>query len=133
MPISETPEEFIHQRQSTDYMSIADIKGYIFRLSKSGATTVIRNLYVDLYQRFTAPLTSLIIILLGIPFSLKIRRKATGFSSLGLSLILGFLYYVFNAISVAVGKAGILQPLLAASLPHILAVTFAIYMIKTIP
>jgi len=133
MAISETPEEFIHQRQTTDYMNIADIKGYIMRLSKSGATTVIRNLYVDLYQRFTAPLTSLIIILLGIPFSLKIRRKATGFSSLGLSLIMGFLYYVFNAISVALGKAGILAPLVAASLPHILALTFALYMIRTIP
>ncbi|MCK9595233.1 MAG: LptF/LptG family permease [Candidatus Omnitrophica bacterium] len=133
MAISETPAEFIHQRQSTDYMSIADIRGYIKRLSKSGAVTVIRNLYVDLYQRFTSPLTSMIIILLGIPFSLKIRRKATGFSSLGLSLVMGFLYYVLNAISVALGKAGILQPIIAASLPHILALTFAIYLIRAIP
>lgn len=133
MTLTETPQEFINQRQSVDFMTVSGIEEYIWRLSKSGAVTVIRNLKVDLYQRFTSPLTNLIIILLGIPFSLKIKKRATGLSSLGLSLMLGFLYYVLNAISIALGKAGILMPFLAVSLSHIVAILFSVYLIGTIP
>jgi lipopolysaccharide export system permease protein len=133
MTITETPEDFINQRQSVDFMSVSQIEEYIWRLSKSGAVTVIRNLKVDLYQRFASPLTSLIIIFLGIPFSLKIKKRATGLSSLGLSLMLGFLYYVLNAISIALGKAGLLLPLLAVSLSHIVALLFSVYLIGALP
>jgi lipopolysaccharide export LptBFGC system permease protein LptF len=131
MVIPETPNEFISQRQSPDYMNIAQIENYIWKLSRSGATTVIRNLKVDLYNRYTFPLTSLIITLLGIPFSLIIKKRATGLSSIGLSLVVGFLYYVFNAISIALGKAGIFVPVVSASLSHAVALASSLYLIKT--
>ncbi|MBU3958542.1 MAG: LptF/LptG family permease, partial [Candidatus Omnitrophica bacterium] len=121
MTIPETPQEFLSQRQQPDFMTIAQLDDYIWKLSKSGATTVIRNFKVELYQRFTFPLTSIIITLLGVPFSLMIKKRATGLSSIGLSIMLGFLYYVFNAIGIALGKAGILTPFLSASLSHTLA------------
>jgi lipopolysaccharide export system permease protein len=133
MTFTETPQDFLNQRQRPDYMTIGELDNYIWKLSKSGATTVIRNLQVELYQRFTLPLTSIIIILLGIPFALKIRKRATGLSSFGLSLIVGFLYYVLNAISLALGKAGILSPVLAASLSHGMGLLLSIYFINTIP
>ncbi len=133
MPLTETPEEFINQKQSTDLMSLAQIEDYIWRLSKSGATTVIRNLRVDYYQRFTLPLTNLIIILIGIPFSFKMRRKATGMSSFGISLVVGFIYYVLTAVSIAMGKAGIIIPFLSVSLSHILMLLLSIYLIGNLP
>jgi len=133
MDIPETPYDFLHQMLRPDYMTISGLKNYMWRLSKSGATTVIRNMKVDLYQRFTSPFTSIIIILLGIPFSMMMKKRATGLSSVGLSMMVGFLYYVLNAISVALGKAGILMPALAASLSHIIALIFAIYFIETLP
>ncbi len=133
MPFTETPEEFINQKQSTDFMSLEQIEDYIWRLSRSGATTAIRNLKVDYYQRFTLPLTSLIIILIGIPFSFRLRRKATGMSSFGISLVVGFFYYVLTAISIALGKAGILVPFLAVSLSHIVMLLVSIYLIGNLP
>jgi len=133
MPITETPEEFLNQRQHPDYMTISQLEDYIWRLSKSGATTVIRSLNIDLYQRYTMPLTSLMIVLLSIPFSLKMQKRATGLSSLGLALMVGFLYYIMNAISIALGKAGILLPFLSASLTHTIALIYSIYLIKELP
>ncbi len=133
MPFTESPEEFVNQKQSTDFMSLAQIEDYIWRLSKSGATTVIRNLKVDYYQRFTLPLTSLIIILIGIPFSFKMRRKATGMSSFGIALVVGFVYYVLTAVSIALGKAGILIPFLSVSISHILMLLLSIYLIGNLP
>ena len=133
MAIPETPQEFLSQRERTDLMTIAQLDDYIWKLSKSGATTVIRNLKVDLYQRFTSPLTSLIIILLGIPFSIRMKKRATGLSSLGLSVMMGFLYYVLNAVSIALGKSGILMPILSSVLAHIIVLTFSLYLIATLP
>jgi lipopolysaccharide export system permease protein len=132
MSIPESPREFLTQRQRTDFMNIAQLDDYIWKLSKSGATTVIRNLKVDLYQRFSIPLTSVIIILLGIPFALRMKKRATGLSSLGISIMMGFLYYVLSAVSIALGKVGILSPLLAASFSHIIALLISIYLISTL-
>ncbi|MCX5709768.1 MAG: LptF/LptG family permease, partial [Candidatus Omnitrophica bacterium] len=125
MSIPETPKDFVSQRQRTDNMSIAQLEDYIWKLSRSGANTVIRNLKIDLYQRYTTPFTNVIIILLGIPFSLIMRRRATGISSIGISILVGFLYYVLDAVCIAFGKGGILPPVLSASLSHIIAVIFA--------
>jgi len=133
MDIPEAPRDFLHQMLRPEYMTIAQLKSYMLKLSKSGATTVIKNLKVDLYQRFASPFTSIVIILLGIPFSMMMKKRATGMSSVGLSIMVGFLYYVLNAVSVALGKAGILIPALAASLSHILALITAIYLIENTP
>lgn len=133
MDISETPYDFLHQMLLPDFMTISQLNNYMWRLSKSGATTVIRNLKVDLYQRFASPLTSIIIILLGIPFSMMMKKRATGLSSVGLSIMVGFFYYVLNAVSVALGKAGIFMPVLAVSLSHVIALISAIYLIQTLP
>ncbi len=133
MAIPEAPQEFLNQRQRPDFMTTAQLEDYIWKLSKSGATTVIRNLRVDLYQRFSSPFTSVIIILLGIPFSLIMKKRATGMSSIGLSLMVGFLYYVLGAVGIAFGKAGILTPILSASLSHILAFLTSFYLISTMP
>lgn len=133
MAIPETPRDFLNQRQSPDVMDIDQLNTYIWKLSKSGATTVIRNLQVELYQRFTIPLASIIIILLGIPFSLMIRKRATGLSSIGVALMVGFLYYVINAISIALGRSGALTPGLAASLSPLFGLIFSLYLINNLP
>lgn len=133
IPITESPRDFLNQRQSPEYMNIAQLEQYIWRLTKSGASTVIRNLKVDLFKRFTDPLSGIVIIFLGIPFALKMRKRATGLSSLGVSLMVGFLYHVLSAVSLALGKAGILPPFLAASLSHIITFSISLYLIMSLP
>jgi len=133
MTIPETPNDFLAQRQRPEYMTINQLDNYIWKLSRSGATTVLRNLKIDLYQKFTSPFSSLIIILLGIPFSLMMQKRATGLSSIGISIIVGFLYYILDAVCVAIGRGGVLPPFLAASSAHIIALAFSISLINRLP
>ena len=133
MAIPETPQDLVNQRQRPELMSIAQLDDYLWRLSKSGAKSVIRSFKVDLFQRFTSPFTSLIIILLGIPFALMMRRRSTGVSSLGISIFVGFLYYIIDAISIALGKGGMIPPILAASLSHFIALGTSLYLIANMP
>ncbi len=133
MTIPETPNDFLAQRQRPEYMTISQLENYIWKMSKSGASSVIRNLKIDLYQKFTSPFTSLIIILLGIPFSLIMQKRATGLSSIGISIIVGFLYFILDAVCVAIGRGGLIPPLAAASLAHIIALIFSISLINRLP
>lgn len=133
MTIPETPHEFLTQRQQPEFMTLTQIDDYIWKLSKSGAVTVIRNLKVDLYSRYASGLTSIVIIFLGIPFSLMMKKRATGLSSVGISIMVGFLYYVLSAVSIALGKAGILAPILAAFSSHTIVFLSSLYFINTLP
>lgn len=133
MAIPESPKDFLSQQQQPQTMSIAQLEDYIWKLSKSGATTVIRRLKVDLYQKFTLPLTTIISVLVGIPFSLMMKKRATGLSSVGISIMVGFIYYVLNAVSIALGNSAILPPLLAVSLAHIIIFGATLHLIHNLP
>lgn len=133
MLIPETPQDFLNQRQRPEVMDIRQLQDYIWRLSKSGATTVIRNARLELYQRFTSPFTSIIIVLLGIPFSLLARKRATGLSSIGITIMVGVLYYILEAISIALGRGGVIAPILAVSVSPLIGIVFASRLIRNLP
>lgn len=133
MTFTEKPADFLTQQQQPELMSIAQLQEYIWRLSRSGATAVIRRFTIDLYQRFLSPFTSLLIILLSIPCALRVHRRAAGLSSLGLALALGFLYYILNAVSIALGNAGYLPAFAAASLVHVCVLGASLFLIATLP
>lgn len=132
MAIPETPDDFRSLRQRPELMNITQLDDYIWRLSRSGATGPVRSLQVDLYQRFTTPFTSVIIVLLGIPFALRIKRKATGLSSFGVSIMVAFIYYIVDAICVALGKGGTIPPVLGASLSHLIALIAGMSLISAL-
>ncbi len=113
MDIAETPQDFLLQRKRPEFMNIAQLEDYIWRLKRSGAKGALRNLLVEFYQRYAVSFSSIVLILIGLPFSFASRRKSNLFSSFGICLSISFLYYIFTAISLALGKNGALFPLLA--------------------
>lgn len=133
MHLKDKPADFLNQQQKTMFMNTAQLKKYIERLSKSGASAVLRNLRVDLYNRFTSPFTSLIIILVGIPFAMGARKRGQVIASLGVCLGISFLYYVFNQTSISLGKLGVIPPILSAILSHAIFLTFSLTAIRKLP
>jgi lipopolysaccharide export system permease protein len=115
MDIKETPQDFLKQRNELSAMNIRQLHSYISRFSTSGASRAINNLKVDFHQKFAFPMGNLVIVLMGLPFALMTgRRKAMTFTSIGIAMAIGFLYYVLNAVGLALGKGGALPPILAA-------------------
>lgn len=132
MDIKETPEDFLKQRLNITSMNIRQLKSYIGRFSKSGAAKALNNLRVDLHQKIAYPFGNFVIVLIGLPFSLMIRgRKGSTFVSLGIAIILGFLYYVANAVALAFGKSGLITPVVAAWAAPALFTVIALVIIET--
>ncbi len=132
MDIRETPSDFLRQRLNVNSMNIRQLHQYIQRFSKSGAQKALNNLRVDFHQKIAYPFGSFIILLVGLPLSLMTqRRKAMTFTSLGIAIAIGFIFYVTNAVGLAFGKGGILAPIVSAWLAPVCFLFLAFYLIKT--
>ena len=115
MDIKETPDDFLRQNLNVSAMNTKQLKEYIKRFSDSGAKRALNNLRVDLHQKIAYPIGTFVIVLVGLPFAMMIKnRKGTTFTTIGIAIVIGFLYYVANAVSIAFGKGGLFPPMLAA-------------------
>lgn len=113
--IRETPQDILKQKSTVSTMNIRELRAYIKRFKGSGATAVLNNLKVDLHHKIAYPFACIIIILAGLPFALVTgRRKGLTFASVGIALMIGFLFFVVNSVGLALGKGGALHPVAAA-------------------
>lgn len=133
MDIRETPEDFMKQRLNITAMNLKQLRDYIKRFSGSGATKTVTNLQVDFHQKIAFPLRAFIIVLAGLPFVLiaASKRKTAALASIAVALIIGFLYYVLDAVGLALGKGGGLPPMASAWLAPGIFLTAALIAIKS--
>lgn len=126
--IEETPDDFLRVEARTDFMDYHQLKNYIRRLSGAGGMTI-RKLLVDLHYKISFPFTSLVIMLIGIPFALVSRRGGALFG-VGICLGVSLSYYGVSAVSMALGKGGILPAFVSAWLANVLFGTLGIILIR---
>ena len=130
IPIKERPSDFAYKEWHSEYMSYSELKAYIKNFRGIGTgTKLVRGLLVDLYQKVSFSVISLIIILIGAPFALITTRGGV-MIGVGMSIAIGLLYYACLAISIAFGKAGLLPPIAAAWLGNVLFGIIGIYLLN---
>lgn len=129
--IKESPGDFLTQRLDIRAMNIRQLNQYISRFADSGATRALNNLRVDLHEKFSFPFSPVVIVLLGLPLVLGTgSRRPQTFASLGIAISIGLLYYVCNAVGLALGKGGLFPPFVAAWMAPALFGGTALYVIK---
>ncbi len=129
--LGESPEDLLKQKMNVSSMNIRQLKAYIKRFKASGAISALNNFKVDLQQKIAYPFACIVIIFVGLPFALVTgHRKGLTFASVGIALVIGFLFYVVNAVGLALGKGGILTPVAAAWLAPVLFMATGVYLIK---
>jgi len=99
--------------------------------SGSGAVKTINNLRVDMHQKITFPLRNFIIVLVGLPFALMSvgKRRAMTFTAIAIALVIGFLYYVCDAVGLALAKGQGLLPWEGAWITPIVFTLMALFII----
>ena len=98
--------------KSAEDMGFRALLRYCQTLSDSGYDAT-RYLTL-LHAKISLPFAALIMAFLGIPFSLKDNRSGGVGISVGISIIIGFSYFIINALLLSLGQAGALPPLVAA-------------------
>ena len=122
------PSDLKEESNGINTLSYRELRRTIER-KKGYPPQILRRDMVSLYQKISLPLASLIMGLIGIAFGLKIGRGGV-MAGVGVSMVLGFLYYVLYSVSIALGNQGLIPAWLAAWSGNIVFGAGGIYMIK---
>lgn len=76
------------------------------------------SIRIELYDKLALPLTTIALVLIGVPLAITPPRVRYNRGFL-FSILIIFAYYLIRALSISFGEAGTLQPFLAAWMPNI--------------
>lgn len=128
--LKETPASFKEVSKNPEAMSYQELRAYLTKLLRQGYD--VKRYLVDLHGKLSFPFISLVMAIIGIPFSLRLNRSGGKAVGLGLSLILGFGFWVVLSLGMALGHAGGLPPLIAAWGGNILFGLSGIYLLTRV-
>lgn len=127
----ETIQAFLDGETPPGEMTYSRLSGYV-RDSRDRGYDVHRY-EVDLDAKLSYPLLNVIVSLLGVPIALRSPRKGGVWRSIGIGLLVGFFCWVTLSASLALGRKGILPPLLAAWLPGLLFASTGALLLRRTP
>lgn len=111
-------------------MGFFELYPYIRKLEAEGYDAT--RYRVDLHGKMAFSIVSIILLVIGISFSLRSERSGGVAQSIGAGVVIGFSYWLVFAFSLSLGRSGTLYPLLAAWLPNLLFGGAAYYMIRRV-
>ncbi len=126
LPITEGPREIIRTQKKPEEMTMRELRQQISLMKSQHLNTT--DLQIELYQRITIPLASLIFTLIGAPLGLQPNRNSSSIG-FGLSIIIIFIYYSLMTIAGMIGRMGV-PPAYAVWLPNILGTIAGFYLIR---
>ena len=116
-PIDETPEELFSLDQPPETKSLRALAADIRRAEHRGMP--VKGHLTDLYAKLSEPALSFIIIFLAIPFAIRLNRGGLAIG-LGVSVGIGIAYLVLSRVTLGLGHAEQLPPLVAAWITNVL-------------
>jgi len=109
--LPERYQDFAQVPRAPDVMNYKELREYIERLQDAGHK--VAKYIVDLQSKISFPLAHPIMVLVGIPFALQSPRGGRVIG-IALCLALGLTYFIVHSAAVALARAEILPPLVAA-------------------
>lgn len=127
--INETPVYFKKEVRQSSQMSYQELKKHIEDLKQSGFDVV--RLTVALHKKIAFPLAPLIMSMIAVPFAFSTGKRGSLYG-IGLSILIGMSYWIFQGVFEQLGSAGKLAPLLAAWAPNLIFGAGGIHLLFTI-
>jgi lipopolysaccharide export system permease protein len=113
-----------------DTIGFFKLKRYCKNLRKSGYDPT--RYEALMHSKISLAFASFIMAFLGIPFVMKGGRSSGIAFGIGLSIIIGFAYYVTNSILLSFGQTGVLPPVIAAWAANFIFGASAIWLTMTL-
>jgi lipopolysaccharide export system permease protein len=127
LPVKMTPWQIGREQKEPNEMSIRELREHIRILEHQYVAT--GKYRMEIYQRFTIPLASVIFALIGTPLGLQPQRSSSSIG-LGLSIIIIFIYYAIMTLTMTLGKSDSMSPLAAAVIPDALGLAAGVALIR---
>ncbi len=125
------PDDFSVYDNVVESMTSKELAEKI-RKEKVRGSGVMNDLRFEQYKRFIQPLSAFVLTLIGVALSSRKVRGGVGFS-LGIGIVLSFLFIVMNQFTKMFSTKGGLPPLLANLLPIIVFGILGLYLLRKAP
>lgn len=110
--LSKKPKDFNEILYKTGQLGFFELRALVGKLQAEGYDA--RRYKVDLQARLTHPLACLAMAVLGIPFALRKGRGASLALGVTFTVATGIVYYILQAILMALGYSSVIPPFVAA-------------------
>ncbi|HKM95055.1 MAG TPA: LptF/LptG family permease [Prolixibacteraceae bacterium] len=122
-----TPEEFKTQKEDIEIMNLFELVSYIDQLKLRGVNAI-EQYEVERHRRTAIPFSNFILAIMGLSLASRKIKGGIGLH-LGLGLLLGFTYIMFQQITKTFALSGSITPLLSMWLPNIIfgGIAFVLY------
>jgi lipopolysaccharide export system permease protein len=118
------PADLLKKQTRPSEMNLSELHSLIKSQEKAGNDPT--SALIEFHSRIAFALTSVIVVLFGLPISAN-KRKGGLAAQVGLNILVTFLYLVFMKISQAFGKNGSLNPIVTAWFANFIFMIAAIY------
>lgn len=123
----ETPSQIIKPGLAVEYLGIPELSSWLISPMADQATSNRAAYLTHWHYRWALPATCIVTVLLAAPLSIHFARRGAG-SGVFLAVVLSMLMLFVSSITLALGEAAIISPLLAAWLPNIVFSMFGFYL-----
>jgi lipopolysaccharide export system permease protein len=130
--IPEKPNDFKIIQKDAEKMGFFELKKYVNKIQTEGYD--VQRYLVDLQGKIAVSFVTIILVIIGVSFSLRSERSGGVMQSVGIGIFVGFSYFVVHAFSMTLGRSGMLPALLAAWAANIIFSAAAIllfYRVRT--
>ena len=126
--LSERPDYFRQDIRGSQSMTVAELRHKINQLAQSGFDVL--DLKIALQSKIAFPLTCLIMVLVGLPFSFSVGKRGALYG-VAIGIGIGLTYWGLIGLFEQMGRYEILPPLLAAWGPNLLFGAGGVYLLLT--
>ncbi|HKN88015.1 MAG TPA: LPS export ABC transporter permease LptG [Nitrospiraceae bacterium] len=129
LALSHTPEDFrTGLSVESEELTLAELGARINRLKRDGYN--VSRLLTEYHGRIAFPFVSVVMAIVGIALSLKRTGVRGGGMAIGIgqALVIGFLYWAAYSVAIALGRSGVMAPILAGWMTNLLFLSYGWYL-----
>lgn len=128
LPMGEDSQDLTSTGQTSELLSQAELSHFIEKNKEAGLDTV--RYEVDYHSKFGFAFAGLVMVLLGIPFSVGRQRSGGMMLNVGICIGLVFGYWILYSSGLTLGGHGSVPPIMAAWFPNALMGGFGLFLLK---
>ncbi len=110
--IVDSPNDLGMIVKNSEEMNFPELWDYVRRLKTSGYKAIAYE--VDLYNKIAFPLSSVLMVLISIPFSIHKVRSGSASKGFAFAIFIAFVYWMLMSVGQSLGRSGVVPPLMAA-------------------
>jgi lipopolysaccharide export system permease protein len=130
LDLTETPADFKVVQKDADKMGFFDLRRYISKLQSEGYDAT--RYLADLHGKVAMSFVGILLVVIGICFSLRSERSGGAAQSIAAGVVIGFSYWLLFAFALSLGRSGTLPPLLAAWTANLVFTVVALFLLRRI-